>query len=218
MNLNIQPTERYINLKLGYTNYRLAMRNGQDSEMKFILTLLKSPEIEYNSNNIAGAVGISAVGVLKIARKLEKENVLTSRKVGKANIYRVNLDSDYARQYIKYLLKREAEKAPPYVRVWIKELKKIKSSDGVILFGSVLRKGEEARDIDAMVVVNQKSFKKVKKEIEEINFINIKKVHPIYQTKEDVEQHIKKRQAVVLSALKGIFIFGEDLFLEVLSS
>jgi len=194
------------------------MRNGQDSEMKFILTLLKSPEMEYNSNNIAGAVGISAVGVLKIARKLEKENILTSRKIGKANIYRVNLDSDYARQYIKYLLKREAEKAPPYVRVWIKELKKIKSSDGVILFGSVLRKGEEARDIDALVIVNQKSFKKVKKEIEEINFINLKKVHPIYQTKEDIEQHIKKRQAVVLSALKGMFIFGEDLFLEVLSS
>ena len=194
------------------------MRNGQDSEMKFILTLLKSPEIEYNSNNIAGAVGISAVGVLKIARKLEKENILTSRKIGKANIYRVNLDSDYARQYIKYLLKREAEKAPPYVRVWIKELKKIKSSDGVILFGSVLRKGEEARDIDALVIVNQKSFKKVKKEIEEINFINLKKVHPIYQTKEDIEQHIKKRQAVVLSALKGMFIFGEDIFLEVLSS
>src|SRR3989344_7920167 len=218
MNPNIQPTERYINLKLGYTNYRLAMRNGQDSEMKFILTLLKSPEIEYNSNNIAGAVGISAVGVLKIARKLEKENILTSRKIGKANIYRVNLDSDYARQYIKYLLKREAEKAPPYVRVWIKELKKIKSSDGVILFGSVLRKGEEARDIDALVIVNQKSFKKVKKEIEEINFINLKKVHPIYQTKEDIEQHIKKRQAVVLSALKGMFIFGEDIFLEVLSS
>jgi len=194
------------------------MRNGQDSEMKFILTLLKSPEIEYNSNNIAGAVGISAVGVLKIARKLEKENILTSRKIGKANIYRVNLDSDYARQYIKYLLKREAEKALPYVRVWIKELKKIKSSDGVILFGSVLRKGEEARDIDALVIVNQKSFKKVKKEIEEINFINLKKVHPIYQTKEDIEQHIKKRQAVVLSALKGMFIFGEDIFLEVLSS
>lgn len=194
------------------------MRNGQDSEMKFILTLLKSPEMEYNSNNIAGAVGISAVGVLKIARKLEKENILTSRKIGKANIYRVNLDSDYARQYIKYLLKREAEKAPPYVRVWIKELKKIKSSDGVILFGSVLRKGEEARDIDALVIVNQKSFKKVKKEIEEINFINLKKVHPIYQTKEDIERHIKKRQAVVLSALKGMFIFGEDLFLEVLSS
>ena len=194
------------------------MRNGQDSEMKFILTLLKSPEMEYNSNNIAGAVGISAVGVLKIARKLEKENILTSRKIGKANIYRVNLDSDYARQYIKYLLKREAEKAPPYVRVWIKELKKIKSSDGVILFGSVLRKGEEARDIDALVIVNQKSFKKVKKEIEEINFINLKKVHPIYQTKEDIEQHIKKRQAVVLSALKGMFIFGEDIFLEVLSS
>ena len=194
------------------------MRNGQDSEMKFILTLLKSPEMKYNSNNIAGAVGISAVGVLKIARKLEKENILTSRKIGKANIYRVNLDSDYARQYIKYLLKREAEKAPPYVRVWIKELKKIKSSDGVILFGSVLRKGEEARDIDALVIVNQKSFKKVKKEIEEINFINLKKVHPIYQTKEDIEQHIKKRQAVVLSALKGMFIFGEDFFLEALSS
>jgi len=194
------------------------MRTGQDTEMKFVLILLKSPEKEYNANNIAGAIGISAVGVLKIARKLEKENILIKRKVGKANIYRVNLENDYARQYAKYLLKREAERASPYVRVWIRELRKIKNAQGVILFGSVLRKEKEARDIDALVIVNQENFQKVEKEIKEVNITNIKKIHTIYQTKEDLENHIKKKQEVVANALKGIYVSGEDLFLEILQN
>ncbi len=192
------------------------MKNGQDNEMRFVLSILKSPEIEYNANNLSGVLGMSAVGVLKIARKLEKERVIVKRKVGKANIYRVDLENEYARAYIKYLLKREAMKASPYVRVWVNELKKIKSSNGVVLFGSVLYKDEEARDIDALVIVNQANFKKVKNEIEDINSINRKKVHPVYQTKEDIEKHIKKKQAVVLNALKGIVVSGEDLLLDIL--
>ena len=44
---------------------------------------------------------------------------------------------------LKFLLKREAEQVPAYVKVWIKELRKIKNADIAILFGSVLRKKEE---------------------------------------------------------------------------
>lgn len=216
--LQCKSSENYLNYKLGYNNYKLIMRNGQDNEMRFVLSILKSPEKEYNANSLAGVLGISAVGVLKIDRKLEKEGVIKKRQVGKANIYNINLESDYTWQYVKFLLKREVEKATTYVRVWIRELKKVKSANGVILFGSVLRKEKEARDIDALFIVNKKNFENVKKEVESINKINIKKVHPIYQTREDLETHIKKRQEVVLNALKGIFVSGEDIFLEVFRS
>ena len=190
------------------------MKKKQDNEMLFILSILKSPEIEYNANNIAKFMEISSMGALKIAKNLEKEGILSSRNIGRARIYKINFN-DYSRKYIKFLLKREVERASPYIKMWARELEKIKSADAVILFGSVLRKEKEAGDIDALIIVNKKNFNKVKKEVENINQLNEKKIHPLYQTIEDLEKHIREKDKIVLSAIKGIFILGDNKILEV---
>ena len=57
---------------------------------------------------------------------------------------------------------------------------------------------------------NRVKFQKLKKEIEEINLVNNKKLHPIYQTEKDFKDNIKKRDKVVLNAVKGLVIFGEE--------
>ena len=87
-----------------------------------------------------------------------------------------------------------------------------------ILFGSVLRNEKEAKDIDVLLVTvtDKKKFSKLKKEIAEINLINTKQIHPIYQTEEDLKNNIKKGDKVVLNAIKGIVVFGEDMLLKVL--
>ena len=192
------------------------MKNKKDNKMLLVLSILKSPEIEYNANNISKLMRISSMGALKIAKNLEKENVLSSRKIGRANIYKINFNNDYAKQYIKFLLKKEAEESCPYVKRWIRELEKIKIADTIILFGSVLKKEKDAGDIDALIIVNKKNFGKVKKEIESINLLNDKKIHPIYQTKEDLKKHINERNKVILNAIKGIIVSGEDNIMEVL--
>jgi len=186
------------------------------NEMRLILSILKSPEIEYNSNNLAKHLRISAMGALKIARKLEKEEVLVSRLVGRAKIYKINFKNEYARQYIRFLLKKEAEQAPSFVKIWTREIKKIKSADIAILFGSILRKGKEAEDIDVLLVTDKKRFSKLKKEVEEINLVNIKKIHPTYQAKEDLEKNIKNSDKVVLKTIKGLIVLGEDVFINIL--
>ena len=178
--------------------------------MLFVLSILKNPEAEYNANNIAKQIGISRMGALKIAKKLEKENVLLSRKLGNARFYKLNFESDYVKQYIIFLLKREVEQSPDYIKVWINEVKKIKNADSAILFGSVLAKEKEAKDIDILLITNKKKFSRLKKEIENINLINIKKLHPIYQSKEDFKKNIKEGDKVVLNSIKGVVIFGED--------
>jgi predicted nucleotidyltransferase len=192
------------------------MKNKKDNKMLLILSILKSPEIEYNANNISKLMGISSMGALKIAKNLEKENILSSRKIGRANIYKINFKNDYAKQYIKFLLKKEAENSSPYVKRWIRELEKIKIANTIILFGSVLKKEKDAGDIDALIIVNKKNFEKVKKEIESINLLNDKKIHPIYQTKEDLRKHINERNKVILNVVKGIIVSGEDNIIEVL--
>ncbi len=191
------------------------MRNGQDNEMLFILSILKNPKEEYNANSLAKLMKISAMGSLKIAKRLEKERILIPRKIGKASIYKINFN-DYSNQYIKFLLKREIEKSSPYIKRWVRELEKLKNADGLILFDSILTKEKGAEDIDILVLVNQKKFEKVKKEIEEINSLNEKKVHPIYQTKQDLEKQIKENNKVILNALKGLYLAGGDAIIKIM--
>jgi len=179
-----------------------------ENEINFILTLFKSPEKDYNANNIAKELGISSMGALKIAKRLEEQNIIKSKQIGKAKIYKINLN-DYSKDYLNFLLKREVEQSPAKVKVWIKELKKIKNADIAILFGSILRK-KEVNDIDVLFVTDQKKFEKLKKEIDNINNINIKKLHPMYQSNKDIRKNIEKQDKALLSAIKGIVAFGEN--------
>ena len=190
------------------------MKGITENEILFLLTILKSPETQYNANSISKVLGISAMGALKIAKKLEKENILTSKKLGKAKFYSINYANDYAKQYIKLILKKEAEQSTPFVKRWINELKKIKSAELIILFGSVIKKEEKANDVDVLIITEQKKFDLLKKEIEEINLINQKKIHPLYQSSKDFKTNIQKADTVVINAIKGIFIYGEDFFIE----
>jgi predicted nucleotidyltransferase len=192
------------------------MRSGKDNEMKFILAIFKSPESEYNSRNLAKILEISPMGSLKIARKLEEKEIIKSKQVGKSKIYKINFENKYSGHYVMFLLKREAEEAKSYVKRWIRELSKIKSAEALILFGSVLKKDKGARDIDVLVIVNKKNFDAVKKEVDEINMLNEKKVHPVYQTRKDLEKHIREENKIVLNAIKGVVVFGEETLIPLL--
>ena len=191
------------------------MKDITNNEMRFVLVIFKNPEKEYNTSNIAEILGISPMGALKIARSLEKENIVKSREIGKARVYQLNLQDAYVRQYLKFLLKREAEQAPAYIKMWVNELRKIKNADAAVLFGSILR-SKEARDIDVLLITSQKRFSKLKKEVENINLINIKKLHPIYQSEKDIKTNINNGDKALLNAIKGIVIFGEDKLIDLL--
>lgn len=156
------------------------------------------------------------MGALKIAKRLEKEGILISKELGKAKFYKINLDNDYPKQYIKFLLKREAEQASAYVKRWVNEIKQIKNAHSAVLFGSVLKKEKEANDIDVLLITDGKKFSALKKEIEEINLLNAKKLHPLYQSKKDLIENIKKGDKPILNAIKGVVVFGEDTIISLM--
>ena len=192
------------------------MKEITDNEMHFILSIFKSPEVDFNANSIAKHLGISSMGALKIAKRLKKENVLISKDLGKARFYKLNFENNYVTQYLRFLLKRESEQTHSYIKVWINEIKKIKNADAAILFGSVLRKQKDAKDIEAVLITDKRHFSKLKREIEEINLINIKKLHPVYQTKNDFIKNIKSQDKVLLNAIKGVVAFGEEIIIKLL--
>jgi len=183
-------------------------------EMNVVLILVKSPEVIYNANSLSKVIGITPMGALKILKRLEQESIVKSKKIGKAITYRINVEDPYTHKYISLILEREAQYADPQVKRWIKDVKKIKNANVIILFGSVLEKSNP-NDIDVLLVTNQKLFPKLQQEIKELNEINIKKIHPMYQTYGDIIKNIKKRDKPILNAIKGIIIFGEDKFIKI---
>jgi len=180
------------------------------NEMLIVLSVFKNPEKEFNANNISKEMRITPMGALKIMKRLEKENILAAKVAGKATFYRINFSNDYARDYLMFVLKREVEHSSPYVKRWVNEVRKLKNADIAIIFGSVLKKEGKADDVDVLVATSQERFEKLKEEIKELNKINEKDMHAVYQSLKDLEDNILRRDNVVLSALKGIVVFGEE--------
>ena len=193
------------------------MQDISKNEISLLLIIFKNPEKEFNANSISKQLDISSMGALKILKRLEKENILVSKKLGNAFFYKFNFKSEYAINYIKFLLKKEVEHLNGYVKIWTNELKKIKSAQCIILFGSVLRKYKDANDIDVLFVTDKNKFNLLKKEIENINLLNIKKIHPIYQLKKDFLNNLENYDKIILESIKGIVIVGDDFLIGALN-
>ncbi|MBU2638815.1 MAG: hypothetical protein KJ955_07615 [Nanoarchaeota archaeon] len=188
------------------------------NEMRLVLLVLKSPEKQYNASSISRELGISPMGALKIASRLEKARVLQSKLMGHARYFEISFANEYARMLASFLLRHEAEHAVPYVQLWLNEARKIKSAELAVLFGSVLNKQKQAKDIDILLVVSQNNFNKLKKEIERVNLVNVKKLHPLFQSEDDFKANVKKGDKILLSAIKGIAAFGEGKLVDLLAS
>lgn len=192
------------------------MRDVSKNELLAMLEIIKNPEDDYNANSLSKLIGITPMGMLKILKKLEAERLLVSKKIGKAVIYKLNFESDYAMKYAEFAFKRESEQSHLFVKRWVNDVARMNNALAAVIFGSVLSKREEAKDIDVLFIVNQINYKKLLKEVDEFNKISLKKIHPIYQSPDDMKNNIRKRDEVILNALKGIVAKGEKEILEAL--
>ena len=193
------------------------MNDITENEMKVMLRLFRDINTWYNANNLAKQMGISAMGVLKIVRRLKKENILKYRQEGRRKYYYINYDNQYAKDYLNFLLKKEAEESIPRVKVWMRELNHFNNLIDIgIIFGSVIR-NDKYNDVDIVMVYNEKDNKKVMDLVKERNILTTKKIHPIRQTINDLKKNIKKGDKVILNALKsGIVGIGHEKFVEVM--
>src|SRR3989338_3175635 len=99
------------------------------NEMVIVLKIFKTPEREFNANSISKEAGLTPMGALKILKRLEKEDILNSKAAGKATFYRLNFSSGYAKDYVKFALRNECKHSQPYVKRWIREIRKLKNAD-----------------------------------------------------------------------------------------
>lgn len=189
------------------------------NEMRVLLTLFKDVHTNYNSNNLSKMLGLTPMGTLKIMKKMERQAILSSRRLGKAVFYRLTLESEYTRSLIRFLLSKEAEESLPRVRRWVKELRRLQGDARIgIIFGSVLRK-EDYADVDLLLVLDQSQDQKANKAIKDMDSVSAKNIHAVKQTLADLQENIARKDKVVINALKtGIVIFGYDKLIGVVKS
>lgn len=175
-------------------------------EKEIVLKLFKEFTVDYNPGSIAKVLKKTRVGTYKALNFLEKDFIVKGRNLGKARFYKINLEDEYAAKNVETLLMEEAKK---YSR-WKEEFKELfEISDIVILFGSIIRNGKKAKDIDVLIVLNKEKNDKVNQFIKEKNELLIKKLHPVKQTKKDILKNIKNKDKVIISAIKeGIVLHG----------
>lgn len=191
---------------------------GMDkNQMQALLILFKDVDADYNARSLSSKLGITPMGSLKILKKLEKQDLLASRRMGKAVFYKPNLENDYTRACIRFLLQKEAHDAPPRIKRWVNELRKL---DGIadigILFGSIIHK-EKHRDVDVLLILKPAKTKKTNRCVAHLNRVGIKRIHAVKQTKEDFLKNLRKKERIILSAVRdSVVLFGYDEFVELI--
>src|SRR4030042_4853976 len=138
----------------------------------------------YKKNTIrmlAKQLNLSPMGAQKILKEFETEKILIKEKIGNGIFYNIDLNNEVAFKLAELILTQN--KLSSYARVYARDLETLRETvEACVLFGSVLTKGENARDIDVLVIIKEKNFKKVEKGKQEIGRIAIKPLHFMYQT------------------------------------
>jgi|SRR3989338_1700421 len=188
-----------------------------EKERETLLILFKDFAAYYNANSISKVLKISHVGAQKIFKRLLKENLVKSQKIGKSIIYKLKLEDDYVCKLASFLL---ADEANSKFKRWKEEFKAL-SKEGriVMLFGSVTKNYAVARDIDIITVVDKKGYKEVKKILNEKQELLPKALHSIEMTEKDLIANIKTRKGQIMGIIKNsIILYGQDKYVEVIKN
>lgn len=171
---------------------------------------------EKNSiNAIAKRLKLSPMGAYKILKKLEKADTIKAEKIGNAIFYKANFDKEIGRKYAEFVLVQK-EFSNSYAKVYAEDIRKLEDiALSCVLYGSILKIGKEAKDVDALIIVEKKEYKEVSSKLAEIKEISAKRIHDIIMTKNDLANNIKKGNEAMIDMLKyGQVLWGPEIIVE----
>ena len=179
-------------------------------EKEIVLKIFKDFSIDYNPSTISKVLNKTRVGAFKALKELEKDTIIKGKDFGKARFYRIDLDNEYAMKNVETLLMEEAKS----YQKWKDELKELFNYVKIaVIFGSFVKNPKSADDIDLLLIYDKKNNTKVNNIIKEKNEMLIKKIHPIKQTIEDFNKNLKKKDKILINAVKeGIVLYGYEQY------
>lgn len=189
------------------------MRQLTEKEKTIVLLLTKDFTTYYNAHSLSKQIGMSPKGASKALKFLEQNEIVKSKRIGKAIIYKLTFN-EYARELAALFLFEEARTKAPR---WVKEFEQFEKADVLILFGSVLRTNKH-NDIDLLILTEEKNYPAFDKQVLEKNKLLTKPIHPVWQVRSDLEKNLRKKDPVVLEIIKtGLVLKGQHTIMEVLS-
>ncbi|MBI2541885.1 hypothetical protein HYV80_04200 [Candidatus Woesearchaeota archaeon] len=174
----------------------------------------------YNSYNLKDKIGLSNAGSLKLLRNLSEKNLLTSEKMGNAIFYRVSLSSQYALKLLE-LIFLDYSNLSSFVKGWIYDLQMFKNiTKSVLLFGSILKKGKEAKDVDVCFMLKHPDdYSEVQIKVAQLNSKSRLKIHPLYLTEKDFEKKLMEKDKPLIDIVKScVVVHGHELFVRILKN
>jgi DNA-binding Lrp family transcriptional regulator len=183
-----------------------------NSTKKILKILLKDFTINPTITSLAKETVMSRVGMWKILKKLEKENLILLSQIGtgRTSIHSISLnwDNPVLEKTLALILTEESFKN----QRWINNFSELENKvDFLIMYGSIIHSPKEANDIDILGITNK--FLEVEKLIKNIQKTQIKKIHAINLTEKEFKEELKKNKAFIEAVKKGIILFGQERFI-----
>ena len=187
-----------------------------EKEKEILLLLFKDFSISYNARSISGKVSMTPRGALKALKNLEKQGFVIPKQFGRAIEYKFNFSNALAKKSIELFLLEEAELKH---KRWRAEFGNMVDAYILILFGSAVRKEKGYNDIDMVAVVTKDKFHELQKAIDKKQELTVKRIHVVWQSPKDMKNNLKKKEPVMLDALKtGIVLKGQTELFEMIQS
>ncbi len=207
-NLNITSNSKLITINSEETM--------EQTEKQVLKILLKDMENAKIVTTLAEAIGMSRVGMWKLLKKLEKEKLIILEKIGRGetSTYTASLNwsNPLTERHLSLILAEEAAKQER----WLTNFKPLENkTDSLIIYGSILHSVKEANDIDILNMVSKKeNFKEIEQAIMMIQKTQLKKIHSLSFTHEELKNELEKPNTALRDAVqKGIILFGQENFI-----
>ncbi len=186
------------------------------NESIILKILFKTINEKHTITSLSQETKLSRVGIWKIIKKLEKNKLVSLSSIGKGktSIYEIKLnwENPILEKTLSLILTEEAIQTPR----WMENFKELENKTSfLILYGSILHYPKEAKDIDLIATTEENNFTKVDEIINQIQKTQIKKIHFLNFTKEELKKEIiKSNKAFIDGIKKGIILFGQENFIK----
>jgi len=188
---------------------------GKKSKIK-ILRLLSLYKKEATIREISREINITPPNVSRILKELEKEGVITSKKVGRSILHSLNSRHYLVKHIILPAFKKEKE-AKENLAEFLK--RKLNSEiESIILFGSIAKQKEKPdSDIDLLFIISDESNPKTLEE--KISTLNPQiteyfgnSISPLIVKVSEFKLRLKKNDKLLKSILKeGEVLQGKSI-------
>lgn len=188
---------------------------------KILNLLLREKEL-YNINQIARNLKLSVGSTHKILKDLEERSIVNAKVLGNAIYYTLNLDNQEAVKLLELILieqRNKLVKGNKTAKIYAQDLEKY-NAKCIIIFGSILIKEEQAKDIDVLFLIkNKKEMQEITKFCLDLSTIRTKKVNPLIILEEDLIKNIKNKNKAIVDIIKnGIILKGGEIFVKIIKN